>query len=80
MKIKSGMVIRKMGLLARENHLMLWRSENEIEATITLSRKKGLIVTISWNEKGGVEITVQRTVNGCPGCGTSDFRKVYRKR
>lgn len=70
---------KRSGVLIKEKHLLVWRNENELEAAIKLSEKKGLLLSLDWDEKGSLLVTVRKTVNGCPGVRKPEFSKVYRK-
>jgi hypothetical protein len=55
------------------------KDEKQVEVTLRLDDVKGFILSIERNRRGDVEVTVRKTVNGCPGVRKPEFRKVYRK-
>lgn len=69
---------KKSGLLIKEKNLLVWRGEDELETTVRLSERKGLLLSLDWDENGNIEVVVRKTVNGCPGVRKPDFVKVYR--
>lgn len=69
----------KPKFLTKEKDLLVYRGQDELEATITISPGKGLILSVNWDGNGDVEVRVMKTVDGCPGVGKPEFYKLYRK-
>lgn len=69
----------KSKFLIKEKGLLVWRGKDELEATVKMSPRNGLILSVNWDKNGGVEVRVMKTVDGCPGVGKPEFYKLYRK-
>lgn len=70
--------LNKSGVLLKRKGLFFWRDPNELELTLNLGGRRGLLIWVAKISDDEVEVAVKKTHDGCPGVGKSDFRRVYK--